>query len=374
VEIEGDGTVHYQGDAYVAIAGSHTGKTSPEAVHMLFNSFRDDDFFWLLDSYAAPITDNPGYQVSISFDGHTKSVSDYVGRMVGMPAAVTELENLIDTTAGTKKWVTGDDETIPSLRAEGWDFHSERDENLRLLQGATERRNGMLLVNLMRAGVSAHSKYGCNALSSAANQSDLTMVRALLDAGAPVHWDVPEGNEGYTCDALETAATWGIPEIVRLILDHHPDLNFRGPEGNTDLMYAAQNAQAKPERPGQDFEQTARLLIAAGADVNAKDASGETALMKAHSNRGLVTALLRAGANRINAKDGFGRTPLMNSYDPGVTEVLLEAGADPFMADKDGKTALDIAEQDEWRKTAPILKAWLAAHPRSDSESSVPHP
>lgn len=63
----------------------------------------------------------------------------------------------------------------------------------------------------------------------------------------------------------------------------------------------------------------------------------------------------------LNGRDNRGRTPLMESDAPAVTRVLLEAGADPYLRDGDGKTALDLAQ--DWQKTAPGLKAWMAAHP-----------
>ena len=54
-----------------------------------------------MDRYEAPITDLPTQIVSISFDGHSKTVVDYAGQNVGMPAAIDELEQAIDDAAGT---------------------------------------------------------------------------------------------------------------------------------------------------------------------------------------------------------------------------------------------------------------------------------
>ena len=52
-------------------------------------------------------TDFPTYVISVSFDGKTKSVTDYIGAEIGMPQGVTDLEDAIDRTAHTEKWTTG---------------------------------------------------------------------------------------------------------------------------------------------------------------------------------------------------------------------------------------------------------------------------
>jgi GNAT superfamily N-acetyltransferase len=87
-------------------------------------------------------------------------------------------------------------------------------------------------------------------------------------------------------------------------------------------------------------------LLARGADPDAADAHGVTALHHA-CQRGDVTvvaALLRAGAN-MNARDEDGRTPLMVAAAFGhdlCVEQLLEAGADVHGRNRAGRTALDF--------------------------------
>ncbi len=73
--------------------------------------------------YAAPITDNATYRLSVTVGGHTKTLEDYVGVAAGMPKAVSALEDGVDRLAGTDRWLLGDTSTLTSLQAEGWDFH-----------------------------------------------------------------------------------------------------------------------------------------------------------------------------------------------------------------------------------------------------------
>lgn len=97
-----------------------------------------------------------------------------------------------------------------------------------------------------------------------------------------------------------------------------------------------------------------RQLLAAGADVNAKDEGGWTALMKACYNaeqkRGyaeVVQALIDAGAD-IEAPIGYGVRPLMLAAGYGeadVVDTLLKAGADVLAKNEGGYTALMMVKQ-----------------------------
>jgi ankyrin repeat protein len=362
VEIDGDGTVEFDGGRFVAIAGKHKAKISDQQVQKLYAAFQHADFFTLFERYEAPITDFPEYRVAIEFDGHKMAVEDYVGRAIGMPDVVSGLEDLIDDTAGTEKWIKGNAETLQSLRAEGWDFRSRSDDNTKLIASAAEVENIDLVKHLLAAGVPADSHSGCDGLSAAAVKRDAALVRLLIEAGAPVHADAPSGKREDSCDALSAAAEWGAPETMRLILQKHPDVNRRTYSGNTALTLLADDDNFDPEQKDRDLAAAAGLLIAAGADVNARDESGKSALMKAHHDAGLVRALLKAGAKDLNAPDRTGNTPLMNSESPLVSLELLKAGADPSLRNLGGNTALDIATSEKYRKTAPVLIKWLGEH------------
>ena len=51
VEIHGDGTALYDGQAYVAVTGSHRGSVSKETVSELVDAFRNVDYYSLEDEY-----------------------------------------------------------------------------------------------------------------------------------------------------------------------------------------------------------------------------------------------------------------------------------------------------------------------------------
>lgn len=100
IEIRGDGTVLYNGQAFVGTTGKRKLQISRGSLRKLVDTFRRADYFSLASGYASGVTDMPTCVTSISFDGVSKSVLDYVGRDVGMPEAVSEVELTIDRLSG----------------------------------------------------------------------------------------------------------------------------------------------------------------------------------------------------------------------------------------------------------------------------------
>ena len=105
-------------------------------------------------------------------------------------------------------------------------------------------------------------------------------------------------------------------------------------------------------------------LIAAGADVNARDAAGRTPLFYV-TYPPTAELLLRAGAD-VNARDNDGNTPLLGLY--GISQggeelhpphmakiirMLADAGADMNARNKAGHNALDRALAVKWNDNLP---------------------
>jgi ankyrin repeat protein len=227
---------------------------------------------------------------------------------------------------------------------------------------------------LIRAGanVNVATDLGVTPLWSASENGSLALVRKLLEAGAnpnaallsgetPVmvaarsgYPDVVEQllNKGANANAHgtrgQTALMWAVsqkhPGVVKVLLSHHADIQLKSdvwtdvmaipPHGylgyNKAIPHGGETALMFAARVG-DLE-SAKLLVAAGANVNDADAWGVSATtLAAHSGfRDLVEFFLEKGADPNAALNGF--TALHEAVmrrDEKMVAALLDHHADP---------------------------------------------
>jgi len=177
----------------------------------------------------------------------------------------------------------------------------------------------------------------------------LARVRLAELSGAQTdRQSVPEAGAR---DDLGEAAYENDLAAVQASLAKGADIEARDHDGDTALHLAA--IQAGPA--------VIAALIAAGADPNALSTDGQTPLFHAaeHGNLPAVQALLTAGAD-VNARNKDSHTPLFYAIDQGhraVVEALLTAGADLAVRDKDGDTPLDLVLYLKRDAIADLLRA-----------------
>jgi ankyrin repeat protein len=186
------------------------------------------------------------------------------------------------------------------------------------------------------------------ALLDAARKGNLQSVRLLIDHGVNPNADfskeyITEGNDfmGVTfqggASVIVAAAQSGNPDMIREILRYKPDINSRGLGGKTVLIALAQNF-------GEEgmLAECIRLLVQAGADVNARDNHGNTALHETYNSE-IEEELLKLGAD-INARNKDGETPIFTTVDDSATAPYIEHGADLSIRNNKGQIVLEAAQ------------------------------
>ena len=333
IELMGDGSASYEGRSFVLVAGHHSYDVPKDDVECLLTHFRKASFWSLADKYVADITDGPTYTISLTIGGQTKTIVDYFGRAVGMPATITALEEEIDRIGGVDRWVKATDDTIPSLQKEGFDFHSQAAATM-LANSVYEAPDDFIFA-LMEAGAPVTGRarpLRVTAVEAASRAGRLAIVQALIARGAFLNGP-PDVKEA----ALRGATYSGNPRVVAEILKYNPDVNAQA------LLIEIERYSSN--KPDSDIVAVVRLLLDAKADVNIADVFGNTALFGL-DNAEVVNLLIRAGAD-VNHANRNGQTALFRASNAKVVNLLIRAGADVNRANKNGETALFWVSNEE---------------------------
>jgi ankyrin repeat protein len=301
----------------------------------------------------------------------------------------------------------GDRVALRSLLQKKVDVNATDADGSTALLWASYRDDGESADLLIHAGakINAANELGVTPLWPASENGSADMVRRLLEAGANPNAALLAGETpvmvasraGYP-DVVEpllargasvnargprgqTALMWAVsqkhPDVVKVLLAHRADINLRSdvwsqvmavrPHGylpyNKAIPHGGETALMFAARVG-DFA-SAKLLVAAGADVNDADAWGVSAVtLAAHSGfADLVEFLLDQGANPNAAPNGF--TALHEAImrrDEKMAAALLEHHADPNAPLKTWTPYRQSSE--DWNFEPSLIGAtpfWLAA-------------
>ena len=259
--------------------------------------------------------------------------------------------------------------------------HKPRNKRTALYR-ALMKGDSRMIDALIDAGADVEAKpiWGLPPLLDASSDGNLSIVETLVEAGASVR---ARDNEKHT--PLTIAAQYGHTDTVRYLVGlKDVDVNHTAHENETALHSAATEGHS-------DMVQ---VLIDAGADIEAKDDMGCSALLKAAASckdkLSIVKMLVEAGASvrvindnedscltlaaqhghtetvrylvglpevDIEARNAHAR-PLFLASENGNTAIvktLVKAGAKVCVTDNEGRTCLDIAAGNGHTKTVRYL-------------------
>lgn len=343
----------YEGLEGCGVPGVQPLSLTEGAVRDLIRTFHDIDFF-SMPRVPRPSSGPWGITLTYRDDLRVHEVVDYYGDNPKLKRLQEQMRKAVDI----EKYLEPTMEVYRNLVAAGWEVntadtrgqtalaHASRKQdlasvrfllqngaavNIGALENAAAGKNPEIFFSLLAEYNSPPKAPDRFRLLIAAAQGNMEVSRRLIKEGIDLN---AHDREGWT--PLSAAVRYGNADLAQLLLASGAEANLREPVGErrTPLMMAVESGSLP----------CTRVLLEKGADPGLRDNSGRTALAYAawKDNTSYITQLAGRKAD-VNARDKWGRTPLMQAaaickeWNVGA---LLAVGADPTIADNDGKTAL----------------------------------
>ena len=314
--------------------------------------------------------------MQIAVNGPPEMISLLISR-----GAEVDAENAFGVTSYQAASAAGREEVALTLRVHG--ASSTGEDEQQLLRDVASKRVGKVAAALVR-GVSARARdhHGMNALMHAAKVGSTPILAALIDADVELEAKDALGRTALVHACLEnqvraakrllkagastgeagqptpltTAAFETNAELVRLLVSGGADVNAPNHLGNTALALAAHHDEAA----------MADLLLDHGADPSVPNNLGHTPLIRAtlRGHVAMVHRLIAAGAdpNFLSARGESALGIACGSGDSKVVAALLAGGADPSRAAEGGVTPLTRARQAGQARAAEMIATHMTEH------------
>ena len=225
---------------------------------------------------------------------------------------------------------------VMTLLANGADARVTDAERNTALHYAALGDNADIAAMLIDAGadIDASNRGGYTPLGLACQSGNYAIAEYLLDSKAS-----PAAEGSLPALIALADGTEDAPDMVELLLAHRAAADVQDVLGRSALIHAALSGHGA----------IVSALLHAGARVDHVDQRGTTALMEAARCGSNATLQVLAEAQPdVTLRDMHGRDALLLACqsphaDRETVRILLELGADPRAAGKDGRSALDHA-------------------------------
>lgn len=166
-----------------------------------------------------------------------------------------------------------------------------------------------------------------------------------------------DGFDDSVMSPIHVAAAFSKGSTIQFLHEQGVSLDTVGPQGWNAVHFASYHGR----------QDCVEQLLARGCPADVLEKSGRSALHLAAENghNDLVALLLTKGLDKNQPDAKFGRSPLHYAAKAGhgaVVRTLMMNGADENLADKAGKTPINLAQEEEHRGLVTAMK-----HFRSES-------
>jgi ankyrin repeat protein len=192
------------------------------------------------------------------------------------------------------------------------------------------------------ADISHQDEKKVSTLLQASHRGLTDVVKMLLEKNTKSEYLNEASEEGIT--PLTAACSEGHTEVVKILAAAKADIDFKDADGTTAIMAAAAKGHLD----------VVSELLKAGAKVNEQNSDGHTALMFAYNGKNQVETLWErysqfvtdseADGNKEELEDGGTGPVIREALDnhTALVDLLLKNGADDKLKDKEGHTAKDF--------------------------------
>ena len=264
-------------------------------------------------------------------------------------------------------------EKVEAWLAEGADINEELSSAII----ASDAERVKFLVD-KGADVNKPDPQGWLPLQNAARQRKDAMVKLLIELGAD-----PDAADQSGMTALDSAILRDHVPSVQMLLEGGADIEKPGLGGFRPLALAIEERKYE----------AAKALMEAGADAGgASGADALTPLMIVAAQTGpaegarfvpgstrpidIAKGLLQRGA-KVDAQSANGMTALMIAAahnSPPMIGLLMDAGADPEVKNKQGQTARDVAKLNDNTEAAQAILVLASSRPGSNPAATEDAP